>query len=118
MKLEPGDVVLVRFPFTDQTSAKTRPALVLSTAGYNEEGQDVIVCGITSNLSNAAHSVLLEPADMKAGRLVTTSRVKADKLATLQKAIVRRKVGTVRSQVLDQVFKELFALFPSSTPRR
>jgi mRNA interferase MazF len=30
-----GDVVLVQFPFTNQTNSKRRPAVVVSKASYN-----------------------------------------------------------------------------------
>ena len=41
-----GSIVLTRFPFTDLSGAKRRPALVVSCA--NERRSDLIVCFITS----------------------------------------------------------------------
>jgi len=38
-----GDIVLVPFPFTDQTAAKRRPAVVISAEGYNARHPDVIL---------------------------------------------------------------------------
>ena len=40
-----GEVVLVRFPFSDLSSSKLRPAVILAAAGR----QDWILCQITSN---------------------------------------------------------------------
>lgn len=114
MRLEQGDLVLVPFPFTDLTSSKTRPALVLSGAGYNARSRDVVVCGVTSNLAHAAHSVLVEQRDLARGRLAATSRVKVDKVATLQQALVRRKVGAVKPAVLARVLRELCAVVPDA----
>jgi mRNA interferase MazF len=42
---QPGVVVLVRFPFSDLSSSKLRPAVVLAHAG----GVDWILCQVTSN---------------------------------------------------------------------
>lgn len=45
-----GDVVLVPFPFTDQTGNKKRPAVVVSSAIYNAARLDVILMAITSQV--------------------------------------------------------------------
>ena len=60
-----------------------------------------------SNLAHASHSVLIEPRDLTEGELPKASRVKADKLATLGKALVRRRFGAVKPAVLRMVLKEL-----------
>ena len=49
-----GDVVLVPFPFTDQTTSKKRPAVVISSEAYNRHRPDVILTAITSRLVRAA----------------------------------------------------------------
>jgi mRNA interferase MazF len=43
-----GDVVLVRFPFTNQAAFKQRPAVVISKQSYNQARPDVIIMAITS----------------------------------------------------------------------
>ncbi len=43
-----GDVVLVPFPFTDQTGTKKRPAVVVSTTHYNTARRDIVIMAITS----------------------------------------------------------------------
>lgn len=112
MTFEAGDVVLVPFPFTDLTSSKTRPALVVSRASYNESSRDVILLGMTSNLANAAHSVLVETGDLAEGELVATSRVKVDKIVSLEQRLIRKRVGQLSSGVLDQVVRELLTVLP------
>jgi mRNA interferase MazF len=44
------DVVLVPFPFTDQTGKKKRPAVVVSSAIYNTTRFDLILMAITSQI--------------------------------------------------------------------
>ena len=48
MSYKRGDVVLVRFPFTDLTTTKKRPALVISTDLYNQSQINLIIAAITS----------------------------------------------------------------------
>jgi len=45
-----GDVVLVPFPFTDQSGAKKRPAVVVSIVGYNTSRRDIVIMAITSQV--------------------------------------------------------------------
>lgn len=47
-----GDVVLVPFPFTDQTATKKRPAVVVSSAAYNLNRPDIILMAVTSQVSS------------------------------------------------------------------
>jgi mRNA interferase MazF len=45
---EPGQVILIPFPFTDLTTVKKRPALVISSRTFNQTHDDLIVVAITS----------------------------------------------------------------------
>ena len=47
---ECGDVILVPFPFTDQTNHKQRPAIIVSTSAYNTERPDLIIMAVTSQI--------------------------------------------------------------------
>jgi mRNA interferase MazF len=43
-----GDIVLVPFPFSDQTTTKKRPAVVISFSRYNAVSQDTVIMAVTS----------------------------------------------------------------------
>jgi mRNA interferase MazF len=45
------DIVLISFPFTNLRGKKKRPALIISPDLYNEEGMDVIIAFLTSNIT-------------------------------------------------------------------
>lgn len=49
-KLSFADVVLVPFPFTDQSDTKKRPAVIVSNAGYNATRRDIVIMAITSQV--------------------------------------------------------------------
>ena len=56
--LDFGDVVLVPFPYTDQTGSKRRPAVVISRRAYNLARPDAVLMSITSQYRTRQHFVL------------------------------------------------------------
>ena len=109
-QFEQGEILLVPFPFTNLSSIKKRPVLVISTSEYNKKNEDIITCGITSNLKDNECSILLTNKELLKGLLPKESRIKVDKLFTLEKSIVQRKFGKVKPSVLLEVRKELFKI--------
>lgn len=110
-RYQAGDVVIVPFPYSDQSATKQRPALVLSNDAYHSAQDDVVVCGMTSNLANAAFSVLVGPQDMESGTLLSPSRAKVGHVVAMDRALVRKKVGRVKPQVLHAVMREFHSIF-------
>ncbi len=88
-----GDVVLITFPFTDLSSQKLRPAVIVGRV----VGSDVIVAFITSQGGRTASpaDVWLAPHDheFRGTGLRAASRVRLDKLATLDRSLVQRRLG-------------------------
>jgi len=87
--LRAGVVVLVRFPFSDLSSTKLRPALVVASAG----GADWVLCQITSNPYSDPTAVVLKPASFSEGGLPRESFVRPGKLFTASESIVVRRMG-------------------------
>ncbi len=93
-KLAFGDIVLVPFPFTDQTSNKQRPAVVVSSSAYNRIKPDIIMMAITSQLKpHAAFGEVWVSAWETAG-LLKPSAIKPV-FATFEKRLVIRTLGTL-----------------------
>jgi mRNA interferase MazF len=109
MTLESGEIVLVPFPYSNQQSAKQRPALVLSSSDFNS-GPDAVLCAITSNLQNSDRSILINQSDMAKGNLLLPSRIKPGKLVSVEQSVIRKSVGRVSATVMHQVWKELDSL--------
>src|SRR6266481_4693678 len=63
-----GDIVLVPFPFTDLSSSKRRPALVVSPDWFNSSNQDLVLVAITSQIGDDPRSVLLDETDFVGGK--------------------------------------------------
>ena len=111
IRFEGGEVVLVPFPFTDLSQTKRRPVLIISNSQHNATSDDFVSCGITSNLSNRPYSVLLDPADMLEGSFIVRSRIKYDKIFSLEKDLAIKRLGKVNSGLLSQVRSSLASVF-------
>ncbi|RSK29233.1 type II toxin-antitoxin system PemK/MazF family toxin [Bacillus sp. HMF5848] len=98
-----GDIVLIPVPFSDLTNRKQRPVLIISNDDYNQLTEDILVVAITSQLKDLDYSVVIEQKDLEQGTLKVTSAVRADKVYTLSKAIIRKRFGKVNSEILDRV---------------
>ena len=106
------ELVLLPFPFSDLTSAKVRPALVLSTDAYNTAYDDVIVCALTTNLSRTDYSVLIQQMDLESGVLKVPSRVKVDALIQADQSLILTAIGRLKASVFESIltiFVELVA---------
>lgn len=91
-----GDVILVPFPFTDQTGTKKRPAVIVSNAAYNQERRDVMIMAITSQVrAAAAHEALIQ--DWQAAGLLKSSVMKPV-IATIEQALVIKRLGTLSAR--------------------
>jgi mRNA interferase MazF len=86
-----GATVLVRFPFTDQSSAKRRPAVVVSSSLYGQLRRDVLVLAITSQ-AGAASRFDVPVADWRRAGLLKPSFLKPA-IATLQRDVLLGRLG-------------------------
>ncbi len=105
-----GEIVIVPFPFSDLSAIKQRPVLVLSKNMDNEKTEDIITCGITSNIKNSNYSVLIENKNLIEGKIPKPSRIKIDKLFTINKEIVKKKVGRVDKETFEKMKYEFIKL--------
>ena len=94
-----GDVVLVPFPFTDQTATKKRPSVVVSSAAYNKTRPDVILMAITGRLSGYSRIGEVSVSDWKSAGLLKASTIKPI-LTTIEKSLIIRTLGHLRQEDL------------------
>jgi len=99
MEPKPGDVVLVPFPFTDQTGSKVRPAIVVSQKRYDE---DVVIVFVTSQLKRrGSHIVTIQASEYNGLRQI--SSVVCSKLASLKTSLIIGGIGRLESQDFQKI---------------
>ena len=98
-KLNFGDIVLLKFPFTDSKTFKRRPALVIN----DFKDGDIIVCRLTSQIYKTPYDIYIENWEKSGLKLPSVIRV--HKLATLEKNIVEIIIGKIDTNTKQQVRK-------------
>lgn len=110
------EIVLVPFPFSDLSSSKRRPVLIVSNDRYNASYNEVVVCVITSNLFSDEYSLPPSNNELEYGMLPVSSVVRIHKLFTVDKNLILRKFSLVRSSFFGRVLESLTLLFDQNTP--
>ncbi len=109
--LKQGDIVLIPIPFSDLSSSKRRPVIVLSNTRYNQKTSDFVVAAITSNLEEKQYTILITKDDLAEGELKVSSQIRADKLYTLSQDIIVKRFGCVKEQFIEDVKEQIYKLF-------
>lgn len=103
-----GDVVLVPFPFTDQSVSKKRPAVVVSSGVLHRESIDLIVVAVTTQ-PRAASSLETPVTQWQQAGLLRPSVIKPV-LATIERSLVLKKLGSLQVPDLQALVTTLAAL--------
>ncbi len=116
MTFEAFDVVVVPFPFTDKTTIKRRPALVLSEARpFNKSVAHSVMAMITS-ASNSDWPLDINIEDLDTAGLPFASIVRM-KLFTLDDKLIVRKAGALAKNDRKAVVDTLYKLLPLADPQ-
>jgi mRNA interferase MazF len=90
------DVVLVPFPFTDQTGVKKRPAVVVSSATYNSARRDLVLMVVTSQIRATTGIGEVVVTEWKKAGLLKSSVIKPV-LTTVEKGLILRTLGQLEA---------------------
>ena len=106
--MKKGDIVLVKYPFTDFSSEKLRPALVLLP---EDEENDLLLAFITSNITRKS-SFDINISKGETG-LHKDSTLRLKKIMSVHKSLVMGKIGNVSKQqlnVIENMLRKMFEL--------
>ena len=104
-----GDVLVAVFPFSDLSSKKSRPVLVLGKSDLN----DIIICQITSVNRPNIKSIKVDEDCFEVGKLPSISYVRPDKIFCSDIKLIRRRAGRLSKECMNRVdalVKEVFGL--------
>ena len=91
-----GAVVLVRFPFSDLSESKLRPAFVLADVGRG----DFLLCQITSRRYSDSAAIEILDNDFKQGGLQRRSYIRPEKLFTANRTLIEREKDVAAAEAI------------------
>ena len=94
-----SSVVLVKFPFSDLSSSKLRPAVVLASVGRD----DWIPCQVTSNPYADSRAIHITNGNFEAGSLQRSSYARPTKLFTANKSLMEIEVGKLNAIAFNNI---------------
>jgi mRNA interferase MazF len=98
-----GDIIIIEFPFSNLKNIKRRPVLILKVP----KGEDVIVAQITGDSYENYVEILLKKEDFKQGSLKRDSYIKIDKIASIEKSLIKYKAGSLNQEKFNEVIDKI-----------
>lgn len=104
-----GHVILVPFPFTDQSTSKKRPAVIISSSDYNRDRPDLIIMAITSQLKPTAGIGEVIVEQWEPAGLLKPSAIKPV-ITTIEKPLVIKQLGQLQTNDQTALQQSLWAI--------
>jgi mRNA interferase MazF len=108
-----GDIIVVKFPFTDGSEFKRRPALVISNETVNKTN-DYLIVQITSKVHFDKFSLLIEDDDCLRP-LPLKSYIRSHKIFTLHQSLVLSKITSVKPKFIVKIAEAIYSLIIPGT---
>ncbi len=102
-----GDIIILPFPYTDLSTTKKRPALVVA----NLKGNNIILAQITTKMRNDEDLIHLNKSDFSIGMLKVNSFIMPSILFTAESSSVSYKTGELKIEKIKEVENKLCEIF-------
>jgi mRNA interferase MazF len=111
MNIKQKELVLLPYPFTDQGGTKVRPALVISNDIFNKKSNDCILIPLTTVIKDEPYSILISQENLSSGKLLKLSRIRVDKIFTIDKSLIMMKMGAIDNKTFEKIKSEILKIF-------
>lgn len=102
-RLVKGDVFVIEFPYSNLRVMKRRPVLILKVP----KGEDIIVAQITSSSYEKSCEIPLKIEDFKQGNLKRESCIRMDKIASIEKSLIKYKIGSLKPEKFNTIIDKI-----------
>lgn len=115
MAFQRGEIVLIPFPYTDLSTTKTRPAVVISSPAYQAVRSELLLAYVSSQVAKATPPIDYLLNDWKQAGLLKPSFVRP-KVAAIEPNLIVHQIGQLSSRDIDEVDRRLrLALMPTES---
>ena len=98
------DIVLIPIPFTDLSSNRKRPVIIISNDNYNQNNLDIVVAAVTSNIVfDNSFCIEIDNSNLESGSLPQKSKIRCDKIYTLSKNIIVKKFNKINADTFEMM---------------
>ena len=104
------DILLVPFPFSDQSGRKVRPVIIISNEEFNEYSEDVLIMGITSNISKDKYSIPLLNNSIEEGKLFVPCCIKVENILKIDKELIIKKIGKIKREKMNEIMDKIIKI--------
>ena len=111
MVVNQRDLVLLQYPFSDLKSSKLRPALIVSNDSFNKKSSDCIMVPLTTVIKDEPYSIMIDKQDLSSGKLLKLSRIRVDKIFSIDKGLISMKIGIIQEKTFKKVKEEIGKMF-------
>jgi len=98
-----GEVIVIEFQFSNLVQAKRRPVLIIKIP----KGDDIIVCQITGKSYERSVEIPIKKEDFHKGNLKVESFMRLDKIFSIEKSLVKYKVGRLRQEKFNEILDKI-----------
>jgi len=102
-RLVKGDVLVIEFPYSNLKNTKRRPVLILKVP----KGEDIIVAQITGLSYEKSVEITLKNEEFKKGSLKRESYVRMDKIASIEKSLIKYKLGSLKQEKFNKILDKI-----------
>ena len=102
--MKQGDIVWLKFPFSNLTQQKLRPAVVLSNDRYNKYA-NVLLAGIYGKKQPL--SMQITNRDLEQKKMQKTSYISFQNIMSVEKTLIGQRIDSLNAQKLQQVLRAL-----------
>ena len=111
MIFQQKELVLLPYPFSDKAGSKVRPAIIVSNDNFNQKCPDCVMVPLTTVIKDEPFSLIINQDDLESGKLLKPSRIRIDKIFTINKNLIIMKIGNLNNKTFDKIKSELEKVF-------